>query len=781
MKQLFLICCALLMIQQANAQTLYHVSPSGNDTHAGNESRPIKTLSVAVSRAAKQKGQSVVILLHGGTYYLEKEITLNAENMACKSLQISAFNGEKVFISAGQPLSLKWKPYKNGIFSATVPAGISFERLYVNGQLQVLARYPNYDTSAKVFHGTAANAVERAAKWEHPENGYVHAIHASEWGGFHYRITGMKDGQPVLEGGWQNNRPNKMHATLRFVENNLQELDTIGEWYLDSKARLLYYYPPAGLSPADARIEVSRLKNSIILKGTPTQPVRNVSLKGLRFVHNERSFMDTKEQLLRSDWTIYRGGAVLFDGTENCSISNCEFAGLGGNAIMLSNYNYHDTIRECYIHDIGASAVCFIGDLKAVRSPNFRYEEFTLYDQLDKTSGPRSNNYPRECLVTNSLIHHVGEIEKQATGVEITVSSGITVSHNSIYHTPRAGLNIGDGCFGGHVLEYNDVFNTVLETGDHGAFNSWGRDRYWAPDRGYMDSITAAHPELVKLDAIRPVIIRNNRFRCDHGWDIDLDDGSSNYRIYNNVCLNGGLKLREGFNRVVKNNIMINNSFHPHVWFANSQDVFENNIVMRKYFPIQVKDWGQQVDNNLFPDEAALELARSNGTDAHSIAGDPQFLHPEKGDYTVSPNSPALNIGFKNFAMDSFGVQEPGLKALALQPVIPALVMDKSQQTLKPAGLPFLGGMIKPVESMEERSAYGLQDESGAIIVSVPENSLLAASGIRPKDVICTANGIKVASAKHLLEILEAAKGKEKIPVEIMRNQQKQVLQVRVK
>ncbi|PJF32922.1 MAG: peptide-binding protein, partial [Phototrophicales bacterium] len=113
------------------------------------------------------------------------------------------------------------------------------------------------------------------------------------------------------------------------------------------------------------------------------------------------------------------------------------------------------------------------------------------------------------------------------------------------------------------------VFNTVLETSDHGSFNSWGRDRFWLPNRKRMDSLTMANPQMPLWDAIHTTIIRNNRFRCDHGWDIDLDDGSTNYHIYNNLCLNGGIKLREGFYRVVENNIMVNNSFHPHVWFAN--------------------------------------------------------------------------------------------------------------------------------------------------------------------------------------------------------------------
>jgi hypothetical protein len=46
---------------------------------------------------------------------------------------------------------------------------------------------------------------------------------------------------------------------------------------------------------------------------------------------------------------------------------------------------------------------------------------------------------------------------------------------------------------------------------------------------------------------VKPNTLRNNRWRCDHGWDIDLDDGSSHYLIYNNLLLHGGLKLREGF------------------------------------------------------------------------------------------------------------------------------------------------------------------------------------------------------------------------------------------
>lgn len=135
------------------------------------------------------------------------------------------------------------------------------------------------------------------------------------------------------------------------------------------------------------------------------------------------------------------------------------------------------------------------------------------------------------------------------------------------------------------MIEWNDVFDTVLETSDHGSFNSWGRDRYWEledVDFNMLNPPTngSARSELPILDAVKPTVIRNNRWRCDHGWDIDLDDGSSNYHIVNNLCLSGGIKLREGFYRVCENNIIVNNSFHPHVWYKGSQDVFREQYYL---------------------------------------------------------------------------------------------------------------------------------------------------------------------------------------------------------
>jgi len=38
---------------------------------------------------------------------------------------------------------------------------------------------------------------------------------------------------------------------------------------------------------------------------------------------------------------------------------------------------------------------------------------------------------------------------------------------------------------------------------------------------------------------------------------------------------------------------------------------------------------------------------------------DPKFIDPEKGDYRVQNDSPAIQLGFENFPMDQFGVYKP--------------------------------------------------------------------------------------------------------------------------
>jgi hypothetical protein len=199
--------------------------------------------------------------------------------------------------------------------------------------------------------------------------------------------------------------------------------------------------------------------------------------------------------------------------------------------------------------------------------------------------------------------------------------------------------------------------------------------------------------------------------------------------------------------------------------------VFEHNIVTKNYFPIEINDWGNRIDYNLFADEVALHDAQKNGTDKNSVAGDALFVNPQAGDYSVVQNSPALKVRFKNFPMDEFGVQKPALKKIAQHAPIPVLTGITSSQN-KSALISFLGGTIKSVEGLGERSAYGLPSEEGVIIVSAGNNSLLSKSGLLDKDVIIEADGKSVKDIKVLMDIYQSSSWKGKIPISILRNQQ---------
>lgn len=767
-----------LSIAACPAQIIYQVSPDGRSDKADKQATIFRSIYEALDKAAEDTN-NVTIYLRSGKYVLDRPLTLTAAHgNNHKALTIKSYPGEKATLSGGRVLKLKWKKYRGGIMRAAVGGKPAMDMLVVNGTIRQMARYPNYDPKAVRFNGTSAQATapERVRSWKNPEGGFLHAMHRHDWGDFHYRITGKTaEGKLALEGGWQNNRPMGLSDENRMVENIFEELDAPGEWYYDPKGQQLYYYPMPGEDINTAILETPQLKNLITFEGSESNPVKNIVIEDIELTQTVRTFMEHYEPLLRSDWTIFRGGAVVFRGTENCALRDCHLHNIGGNGVFFDCYNRRSSVEGCILHDIGASAICFVGDPAGVRSPSFRYEKFVPLQDIDTHKGPLNENHPSHCYVSDNLIHNIGLFEKQITGVELSMCHNITVSHNSIYNTPRAGINISEGTWGGHIIEHNDIFNTVKETGDHGSINSWGRDRYWHPDYGTMAQIVRDNPALILADMVAPIVIRHNRIRCDRGWDIDLDDGSTNYHIYNNLCLNGGIKLREGFYRTVENNIIVNNTLHPHLWFEQCGDVFTRNIVMIDYKPIQVNSWGQMVDYNIFADSLALHAARKRGTDSHSIVTPLRFKDPQNGDFSLPDNSEAIaKGGFRNFTMTDFGVLSPALRKLAETPVMPVPVVaggDHSDRTLT-----WRGAVLKSLNTPGEQSATGMDQLRGIYIVSVDALGSPVRDFLFPNDVILSINGETVDNLNDFKRIIKNTATSTKVKVTVFRRQKEETV-----
>lgn len=781
MRNLMLACfCFSAALLQA--QTAFFVSADGKDSNKGTIKRPFRSIEKALEAARNEKGE-ITLYLREGVYRLSAPLTLTAsDGNSEKKLTLTSFPNEKATISGGVLLNLNWQPYERGIWQARVNQDVEIDMLLVNGEIRHMARYPNYDEQAVRFHGTSsqATAPERVKGWKHPETGFLHAMHNSDWGDFHYRIKGRKEnGELILEGGWQNNRQSGLHPENRMVENIFEELDAPGEWFFDRNEKTLYYYPLEGEQPATAVFETPQLKHLIEVRGTQVAPAENIVIRNLNLTQTQRTFMESYEPLLRSDWTVYRGAAVFFEGTENCTLTQCDLYNLGGNAVFFSKYNRQGEVSSSHFTNIGASAICFVGDTTCVRSPSFEYSQFVPYEKMDLQKGPKGVYFPAQCTVRDNLIHRIGLFEKQTTGVELSMCQSIVISHNSIYDTPRAGINVSEGTWGGHCIEYNDVFETVKETGDHGSFNSWGRDRFWHPNYKVMEELTTGHPEMILLDAVKTTTIRNNRFRCDRGWDIDLDDGSSNYHIYNNLCLNGGIKLREGFYRIVENNIMVNNSFHPHVWFLNSGDVFTRNIVMTDYQPIQIRSWGLMVDYNIFATEAALNSARKNRTDLHSRACALPFRNPQAGDFSFPDDAEVIvEAGFHNFPMDEFGVVSPRLKKIARQPEMPQIRNVDTEHTA--VTKQWQGVVLKDLTTLGERSATGMDSERGVYVLSVSPLEGLH-THLRTNDVLLKVNQVAVDNLEEFFLALKDSKLGETVSLTVFRSQKEMEISFKLK
>ena len=231
----------------------------------------------------------------------------------------------------------------------------------------------------------------------------------------------------------------------------------------------------------------------------------------------------------------------------------------------------------------------------------------------------------------------------------------------------------------------------------------------------------------------------------------------------------------------------MNYTFCPHVWYPDCHTTFQRNLLWKDgYAPAGMREWPKDpgdLDYNLVhapgvaKSRPANGLAKSGG-DKHSLAGDAMFINPLAGDYGVKEGSPALTLGFKNFAMDQFGVQRPELKRLARTAPLPGTLEDASITSggwMRPAHRPqsanWLGAKVKSIADRGEMSAYGLGDTQGVALVEVPKGSLAEMAGLRENDVIRGVNGQSFDSLSEFSKLWKQDAKPHKVKLTIWRNQ----------
>ena len=698
----------------------FYVAEDGDDDNPGTKEEPFFTLHRArdAVREIKRTARGpITVVVRAGTYYLDAPLVFGPEDSGTAEAPITyaAYPGELVTISGGVKLDCRWRAYKDGIMMCELPAvksgELSFTQLFVNGKRQHRARYPNYDNSDPGVTGyvlpigaispdvaapdpdpnedmTHNNPGPRGIvydpdnftkqKWARPEEAIIHIFQAPHWGNLQWTVKSIDyrknhiwfgKGGHQIGAKWARRPCSVNDGSQFFIENVFEELDAPGEWYLDSEKGVLYYMPPGGASLNSALVEATVLQQVVPFIGDQYNPVHHITLDGFRISHTETTFMEKYWIPSGSDWSIHRGGAVFMEGARACAVKNCWFDAVGGNAVFMNNYNRGNVVTGCKFSETGDSAVCFVGTL-----------EFTNGSHLA---------FPYECKAVNNHMRDLGHWGKQVAGVYISRAKRITASHNLIHDVPRAAICIGDGSWGGHLIEFNHVYDTVRETGDHGPFNSWGREAYWCLTHAHSErGFTYPHPAgRVKVWAQELTIIRNNYFHGIEGYAggyrqaIDMDDGTSNHHIYNNVCRDQAISIREGDYRTVENNIIIKPvvPFGVHVGHVGNSDILRHNIIVSDGDMYYMNDAPaehpvvSELNNNIYwhptpgwGDRTTISVRHRGkpvrkytlgewqelGYDEDSIVEDPMFVDFENGDFRVKAESPALELGFKNFDMN---------------------------------------------------------------------------------------------------------------------------------
>jgi len=608
----------------AEAGKTCYVSPKGSDADAGTQEKPFATLAKAQAevRALIAKGLpegGVKVLLREGTCYLPQTLVFTPADSGAEKAPVvyASAPGELATFSGGRMVTAKFEPYKEGIYQCvldekgTPPGEASV--LFVNGRRQVRARYPNapvggsaghygrfgFSKDAKwpktgpeavqakdwgSFELTGTQAFEKPAdrNWSRADRAFIHGL--ASWNSVHYAIAKLENGRFTLgPGGYQTNRHQRMPVGSFYFDNILEELDAPGEWYYEPDERRLYLMPEDGVDLGKARVEIGGLKTVVTFQGEPGKPLRHLRLEGLRITHTATTFMEPNYAPSAGDWGVVKCGAVMLEGAEDCAVDGCWFDQVGGTAIFVANYARRVRVERCKIVLAGDGGVYLVGAREAAwqdaatisfhsgSSPDLWQPGGAMKYLPEGHDGATA--YHADCVVRGNLIHHIGVINKQSACVFAAIGERLTIANNLLHSVPRAAICLNDTIWGGHVIEHNDIRNTVSETGDHGAFNSWGRDR--------------GSKNVLRSEAKAIITIRHNRIlegAGRGGFGIDLDDGSSMFRIHDNLTVNVSVKLRDGEDRVVENNIPVNRPIRFGV--SKKNDHFRRNVL---YFTHPIK------------------------------------------------------------------------------------------------------------------------------------------------------------------------------------------------
>jgi len=656
------ICAALAGVGRA-AATLY-VAPGGSDAAAGTRKAPFATLERArdAVRAIKRAGGlpegGATVYLRAGTYERREPFALAAADGGTETAPIvyRSEPGAEVRITGGRVVT-GFKPVTDPSVLArldeaargrVLQADLKAQGIADYGQLSqrgfgqpvcpahmelffqdrpmTLARWPNegYARIAGLPAGTKsrqfAYADDRPARWAAEPDVWVYGYWYHDWADTYIKVESIDAAKRIItmaaEHGYGLRKGNRWMAL-----NILAELDSPGEYYVDRKAGILYFWPPAPIDRGRAVVSVAGQLISVA-------DANYVTFRGL---------------ILEA----CRGAAVRINGGSHNQVVGCTIRNIGNQAAVVSGSDH--AVIGCDIYETGDGGVFLTG-------------------------GDRKTLTPARLLAENNHIYNFSRwchTYRPAVGVG---GCGNIVRHNLIHHGPHSAIRLGGN---DHLVEFNEVHSVCADTGDVGAFYT-GRDwtargtiiryNYWHHIAG--PGMLGAMGIYLDDQASGFTIFGNIFYRVTRA--VFIGGGCDNV-VENNLFVDcvpavhidaRGLGWQKKATDDPKGELRSRLAAIP----------YQNELWSKRYPPlvnILADDPGTPKRNRIVRNISAggkwedvdAKTRQFQVIEANLLDADPQFVDRAKGDFRLKATSPALAAGFKPIPMDQIGLYQDERRA----------------------------------------------------------------------------------------------------------------------
>ncbi len=453
----------------------FYVSLEGNDGNPGTAARPFASLERArdAIRAMKRSGSlpegGVTVWCRGGQYHRASAFELEEQDSGTPDAPISyrADQDERVILSGGQPVS-GWGPVKDekilarwteeardhvlqadlgaqglsatgelreqGSLAQTDPADVwPAMELTFQGEAMTLSRWPNegfarVDQLWPVTRGTVVRShdlqpgelmsyryrADRPGHWGDEPDPWTHGYHGNDWDDWHMRIASIDPAQRVItlsEYGSKNG-PGIERNHRWYGLNLLCELDTPGEYYIDRRTNILYFWPPEPIAAGDT---VASMIPSLVMMND----VSHVTLRGLTL-------------------EACRGTALRMAGGRHNLIAGCTVRNTGRMGIFIDGGEHH-AIKGCDVHDTGDTAI------------------------MVRNAGDRATLTRADHWIENNYIYRPGRIVRCHRTAITQSGVGIYARHNMIRDCPgQAIISAGND----NLIEFTEMANCTFENRD---------------------------------------------------------------------------------------------------------------------------------------------------------------------------------------------------------------------------------------------------------------------------------------------------------------------------